>query len=222
MTRSPNSTGDVPGPEPGLRHAAERDLPLRRAVDVERVDAARLEIRVHLLAVGRHRRRGVGVLPVPIVVHRPVVGGALPRDAAGLRVDGEHLERVRVVDVDGVGVDVAGLQVVAEVDRRLAAGDLFTLDRRRQEDAIAPDDRRRMAASRNLGLPLDVRVGRPRLRQPADVEVECQGRPARAIAAIRRLSRARATEASTTAQTTSANTGITGKRTGKTDDASGA
>ena len=94
---------------------------------------------------------------IDAVVDRP-----LPERLAVLRVEGEHLERVEMVGADAVGMVVAGLEVEPQVNRgfvivrRLAA-----LDRRREEDAVLPDDGRRVTASGDGRLPRDVLVQAP-------------------------------------------------------------
>jgi hypothetical protein len=66
---------------------------------------------------------------VPVVVHRAVVDRTRPRRLAGSGIEGEDLERVRVIDADAVGVQVAGLQIEPEMIGRFASGNLGAFDR---------------------------------------------------------------------------------------------
>ena len=146
----------------GLGDAAERLLPQQVAVEVEHVQAGRFEVGVDGRPVGRDCRRRVGVLAMAVVVHRAVVDRPLPQLLAAARVVGQRLERVEAVDADAVGMQVPGLEIETEMVRSsVPFRRLSTLDRRRQEDAIAPDDRRRVAAAGNGCLPGDVLPGRP-------------------------------------------------------------
>jgi hypothetical protein len=63
------------------------------------------------------------------------------------------------LDVDGVGMQVAGLLLKIEMDRRLAARDLFALERGRDEHESVRGDWRGMAAAGDCRLPLDVDGG---------------------------------------------------------------
>src|SRR4029078_4209902 len=78
-------------------------------------------------------------------------------------------------------MDVAGLAAEVEMDRRLLAGHFRALDRRREEDAIAPDHGRRMAAARNLRLPLDIDRRLLRRRRRPDRRQILVGRDPQAV-----------------------------------------
>ena len=122
-------------------------LPHQPALEVVGIDPGRLEVEVHQRPV-RHRRRGrIGILAVPVVVHQAVVRGLLPQQLAATRVIGQHLQRVFVVDANAVGMQIARLQVVAEMVGRLCVRDVLAFDRRREKHMVAPHDRGRVAAA---------------------------------------------------------------------------
>ena len=139
------------------RLVAEVLLPDRRSLHVEGVDAARLERRNHDRAVGDDRRRRPRApLLVAAFVRRVFPDDALPRDLAVLAVDRHN-------DV------FVGAWCLAARRVRLGLA-RANRDGRRQEELLAPDDRRPGAASGDrflpsnvLGLaPFDWRLGRSR------------------------------------------------------------
>ena len=105
-----------------LGDPAKGFLPEQFAVEIERVQPGGFEERVDGLAISRHRRRGVGVLAVTVVVHQPVVNRAVPQRLAVPGIEREHLEGVEMIRADAVGVVVAGLEIEPEVNRRLVVG----------------------------------------------------------------------------------------------------
>ena len=161
-----------------LGDLAERAAPHEGAVEVVGVDAGGFEVGEDEAAVGDRRRRGVGVLSVTVVVHQPVVGRALPHDAAGARIERDDLQRVAILHADAVWMEISRPQVVAEVIGSRVSGHALAFDGRGQEDAIVPDDRRRMTAAGDRRLPRDVLVWRPFVGIAGGVRHAAAGRAA--------------------------------------------
>ena len=165
MIRSPWSTGDVPYAHAHGRDAAQLRLPEQLAVEVVRVQALRPEPRVHALAVHDRRGRGEAAAAVARVVGVALPRGLLPQHLPAVGVHRQHLQRLRAVGAHAVGMrrtpcprrgaSRAGEAGLADV----------ALDRRGQEDAIAPHHRRRVAAAGDGRLPQHVLGRAPRERQ---------------------------------------------------------
>ena len=126
---------------------AEVALPERLAGHVEGVEPLGAEEREQVAAVGGERRGGVRRLRVALHLrhggqHRP-----LPQDLPGPLVEAVDDPAVRRVVLHRR--DVA---VEAGLEPRLVA----VADRRRDVEAVAPDDRARVAEAGDVGLPEDV------------------------------------------------------------------
>ena len=144
------------------RDPAALPAPLQRAVEPVDVEALGPEVRVDQRAVRDRRRRGEAAALVARVVGGALPGGLLPQDLARLRVERQHRERLLAVGAHAVGM----LEVLAlhQVLDGLGAGHHVALDRRREEDAVAPDHGRRVPAPRDLRGPDDV-LGRAPLER---------------------------------------------------------
>jgi hypothetical protein len=154
--------GGGPGAEPQRRKLLD-DLPLERAREVVRVEPFGTEIGEHHVPVRDGRRPGKTAAAMACIEDRPLVGRAIPQDLSRLRIEGEQFERV--LQVPGHAVGVNPFLAAERVGDGLLPGNRRALDHRRHEDAIAPDDGRRMAASRQRRLPGDVLVRCPLGRQ---------------------------------------------------------
>src|SRR5439155_1199187 len=89
----------------------------------------------------------VRALQVALDLRHAGIGFLLPDNVAGLLVETEHEPLVRRVVLDGL--DVA---ILARLDARLRVA----ADGRRDEDAIFPDDRARVAEAGDRRLPAHV------------------------------------------------------------------
>ena len=118
------------------------------AVQVVGVEPLGAEAGEDHLPVGGGRRGGVGAFAVAVVVGRALPRGLLPENLAGVAVERDDLEGVLAVGADAVGV--LPLLPLDRVHGGLRAGDDRALDGRRDEDALAPDDRARMALARQM------------------------------------------------------------------------
>ena len=139
------------------RLVAEILLPDRRALHVEGVDAARLEGRDDVRAVGDDRRRGPrSPLLMAGLVRRVLTDDTLPHRATVLAVDRQHQILVRPRRLAASGVRLGFI----DADRY----------RRRKEEEVAPDDRRAGTPAGDFLFPADVlrlaplerRLGEPR------------------------------------------------------------
>ena len=126
--RTPFERRDVVGTEV---QAAEIDLPEKIAVHVVGVDALRSERRDDDAAVGGGCRAGVRRLDVPLVDRLAFVRDAFPQNFSTVLVEGVDHPAVPRAIVGGVAVAVE-----ARTERRIRPA----ADRRRHEDAGAPDD----------------------------------------------------------------------------------
>ena len=175
---------------------AEIDLPQQLPVEVVGVQAPRSEERVEPLPVG-HRRPG-GVTSVRLLValvRERLARHALPGDVAGLAVERQHDEPVRlhllrsprtapaapIAPAAATAPPFATLRRAARRDLRRPSPPrgirrdqwLRVSERHRgeQEDLVAPDDRRRRPASGDLHLPgnvLGLAPGERRIGVPRD------------------------------------------------------
>jgi len=124
---------------------AEDFLPAQRAVHVVGVQPERLEVREERLAVGERRARRPGtVLRVAGLVGFHFVRDALPHRPPGRPVECDDLELVTAAWLEAAARRV--LRVAAHVEG----------NRRRDEHAVAPHDRRGVPAARHFDLPADV------------------------------------------------------------------
>ncbi len=138
------------------RHVAEVTLPQLPAVEVVAVDTARAERDEERLAVGCRRRRCVVVVRVAPLLRQLLRRLSLPEDLPRPAIETEHGEAVvvaRELDPEGTTRLLLGW--------RHAIIDPVGLDRREDEDAVAPDDRRRAPLAGDLGLPDDVAIDTP-------------------------------------------------------------
>ena len=162
-------------PETRVRRL-EAPLPDDGALHVEGVDADVAEVGVDPLAVGHRRRRGVGVLQVAVEVGPAGVHLRRPEDLAALEIDGLHqpvmdshralhqVARLRVAEPSAGGHRLRRAVGEIEPHARLL---LFALaDDGGQEDAVAPDHRRRPAEPGDRRLPDHVLGRAPGERQP--------------------------------------------------------
>src|SRR5262249_39392806 len=128
-------------------HLAEGGFPEQIAAGVEAVEAVRAEEREDVLAVGDGRRRGEAGRDLPGLMRQGLVYRLLPEYLPGLAADGQDREFVALGHaqiVMGAGAHEAGLDGIAVGDRR------------GQEEAVAPDDRRGMPLARQRDLPAEV------------------------------------------------------------------
>ena len=176
--------GRRPPPQARVRRL-EAPLPDEGPVHVEGVDAHVAEVGVDPLAVGHRRRRGVGVLQVAVEVGPAGVHLRRPEDVAALEVDRLHqpvvhghralhqVARLRVAEPPAGGHRLR--RTVGEVEPHARLLLLALADDGGQEDAVAPDDRRRPAEAGDRRLPDDVLRRAPRDRQPRIVLDRRQG-----------------------------------------------
>ena len=130
--------------------------PQRRAGHVEGIEPFRAHHRDDVRAVGCRRRRCLRRLRVALRLRHPLVGGALPEHAAGRPI--EAVEPPRVPRMVGDASDLLQGDGAVGVDAGVAAG-AGERHGAGHEDAVAPDDRARMAEARDRRLPGDVRAG---------------------------------------------------------------
>src|ERR1041385_4959000 len=90
-----------------------------------------------------------------IVVRRALPRSRLPEELAAVTIDAEHFESVFVIGADAVRVNKLFITFNYML-HCLRPRNYSSFDSRRQEHAIAPDDRRRMRATLDCSLPLDV------------------------------------------------------------------
>src|SRR6185437_3434852 len=95
-----------------------------------------------------------------IVVRRAFPRSYFPNDFAAIAIDGDDFERVLLIRANAVGMQ-KHLAAFDRMRHRFRTGHYGSFDRRRQEYTVAPNDRRRMRAAVNRGLPLDVFGWRP-------------------------------------------------------------
>ena len=166
---------------------AEVLLPDGPAGHVVGVDAARAEGRVDTLTVGGRRvRREAAVLLVIALVRRRGQRCLLPHHLAGEAIERDHLEAMLLAFAVAAAA-AAPAAAAARPCLRLGAGRLrrgsTRRDGSRQEDAVAPDDRARMAPSRNLDFPRDIPrvapLGRRAARRHPGVRWSAPMRPPR-------------------------------------------
>ena len=148
----------------------ESPLPDQGAVHVEGEDADVAEVGVDAFSVGHLGGRREGVLEVPVELRRARVDLGGPDDLAGLEVEGVHEPVVNVLlplhQVPGPGGGKRAVghllgRAVGEVQPHARLLGLAVADHGGQEDAVAPDDRRRPAEAVDGGLPHDVLGGAP-------------------------------------------------------------
>ena len=132
------------------------DRPQQLAVEVVGEEADVAERHVDALSVGDRRLRRVGVLQMPRRGRNAAMRFVLPRDLPGGEID----------RVDHPAMfDLRRGPLAAEVEAAFRRFDLSRRNHRRDEDAIAPRDRRRPAVSGNRRLPANVLGGAPRVRK---------------------------------------------------------
>ena len=141
----------MPTPDAEARDPARLPAPLQVALEVVGVEPFRAEVGVDERAVGHGSGRREAAAAVARVVGRSLPGGPLPQDAAARGVERHHLEGVLAVGAHAVGV--RELLALHDVLDGLRSGNDVALDGRRQEDAVAPHDGRRVAAAGDGGLP---------------------------------------------------------------------
>jgi hypothetical protein len=90
------------------------------------------------------------------IVDRSFIGGTLPKNLAARAIDTDHFERVFEIGAYRVRVNKVGTVQKFVCDAGLPAGDGFAVECSSQEDFLVPHDRRRVAASFDRGLPLNV------------------------------------------------------------------
>ena len=92
---------------------------------------------------------------VAMIEDRALVGGPLPENLSRISIHADDLEGMAAIASYGVGM----LELLALVDvfDCLFTGDDGPFNCRSQEDPIAPDDGRGMAAARQRRFPLDIR-----------------------------------------------------------------
>ena len=132
--------------------------PDRRAVHVEGEDADVAKVGVDPLAISDRRLGGKAVLEVPRALRRAPMDLARPADSSGVEIDAVHHPTVlarRRVDATAVEID-AGARFLL-LDQR---------DHGRDEDPVAPNDRRAPAESGDVGLPGHVLGLAPAFREP--------------------------------------------------------
>src|SRR5262245_17397145 len=99
-----------------------------------------------------------------VVVDAAFIRCLSPQHFAAAAIQTKDLQRVLAIGPDAVRMDVIfAAQLVFDGFR---AGDNSALQRSRQENTVAPDDGRRVAAPGNRRLPLHVLRGAPYRRQP--------------------------------------------------------
>jgi len=137
--------------------------PDQRSLEVVRQQPLRAEVNVDPFAVGHRGRGSVGVHPVPVVEHPPVMCRPTPENGSAFGIERDHLERMAPIPALAVGVQVH--LAVANVLRGRGAFDGFALDIGGDEDSISPDDGRGVSAALDRRLPKDVLSGAPLERQ---------------------------------------------------------
>src|SRR3569832_78874 len=90
-----------------------------------------------------------------IIVRRAFPCGCLPNDLSGFTIDRDDFEGVFLIGADTVRMEKL-FAIVAGMLHRFSARHHGSFNCRRQEHTIAPDDRRRMRATVDCSLPLDV------------------------------------------------------------------
>src|ERR1051325_3201134 len=89
-----------------------------------------------------------------IIVRRALEGCLLPKNFAGLAVKTDHFEKVFVIGADAVRMNIL-LVTVHVLDGSGARND-GPFNGRGKKNFVTPDDRRRMAATFNRRLPLNI------------------------------------------------------------------
>ena len=134
-------------------HVAQVGLPHQEALQVEGVESARAEEREHVLAVRHGRARGEAGREVRAFVRQLLARRTLPQDLARGAAERQHAEALATRDRRIV------VRAGRQVRRRF---ELVTDgDRRRQEQALAPDHRRRVTAAGKGDLPAHVLILAP-------------------------------------------------------------
>ena len=144
-------------PAGARRIGADGVRPYRRAVHVEGEDADVAEVGVDPLAIGDRRLGGKAVLEVPRALRRAAMDLALPADFSGVDIEAVDHPAVlarRRVHPSSVEID-AGARLLLLGQR----------DHGRDEDPVAPDDRRAPAESGDVGLPGHVLGLAPAIRK---------------------------------------------------------
>src|SRR5262249_22302389 len=128
-------------------HLAEVFFPNELAVEVETIQAIRAERRKDVFAVADRRRRREASSYVAGFVRRSVMHSFLPENLPALAAHGQH----------GEFVASGPIQIVVRArpnEPRLDG--IAVRNRGGQKDAVATDDRRGMALTRECRLPADV------------------------------------------------------------------
>src|SRR6185503_20533721 len=99
-------------------------------------------------------RSCVAALLVMVVVNRALIGCPVPKDLSRISIHAYDFEGVFAITAYGVGM----LELFAFINmfHCLLAGDYCSFNCSSQEDPIAPDDGRRMAAPGQRRFPLNV------------------------------------------------------------------
>src|SRR5688572_1553287 len=93
--------------------------------------------------------------------YRPLVSHALPDNLPRLSIKTNDFESMLTVGAHGIRMnEVSAVQELMR-DSRFCSGNHIAIQRSRQKDLIAPNDRRRVTTARYRGLPLDVFSGAP-------------------------------------------------------------
>jgi len=132
--------------EAGLQHP-EVLLPEKRAFQVVAVESLGAEKRHHVLAVRRRGRVGVRRFRVALHLGDAFVRRPLPQDLTGVLVQTVDLPLMNDILADRLDVPV---------EPHFEGGIALGADRRGDEEAIAPDNRRRVGEPRYRRLPKDV------------------------------------------------------------------
>ena len=98
-----------------------------------------------------------------IVIGRSFKGSLFPKNFSGFLIQADYFEKMLMICTDAVRVQK--LLVTIHVHHCLGTGNQILLDRSRQENAIAPNYRRRMPSTGNRSFPLYVLVCGPLRRQ---------------------------------------------------------
>ena len=130
-------------------HRAEIGLPNELAADVQAIEAERTEEGKDVLAVGHSRIRGQAGRMMSLLLRQPFAERMLPKDFAAGPMNGENHEFVPVGD----------RKIVMIASRRARASRQCFAKRNcgGEKDPFPPYDRSGVTATKDFGLPADVR-----------------------------------------------------------------